>query len=84
MCGQICEDSSKLCRLNIIFFDGDKVGFDHEKHESDVMAEYYCDTRGIIVVNELDYNYLSSIFPKSLTEQQARSYLSDRGYKLLC
>jgi len=73
--------------LDVAIFDGDKLWFeDYQKYECDELAQYFCDTRGIILVNEKDYAYLTTNFcHTSVThvENQTRMYLTDKGYKLI-
>lgn len=79
-CGWIEPETDTCCTVNILTFDGHDIYTDVEHHESDIMAEFYFDTRGILKLNnEFDYTCLKTIN----NELDARRYLTDKNYQLI-
>ena len=82
-CGLLTKESDDSCKLDIAVFNESDSWIEHELHESEIMAQFYCDTRGIVIIkSELDFNFLTSEVPKKFTETEARQHLSSHGYKL--
>jgi hypothetical protein len=78
-CGWI-EPVHTKCIVKILTFDSNDTYEDVDQHESDIMAEFYFDMRGILKLNnEFDYMCLKTIN----NELEARRYLTDKNYNLI-